>query len=393
MTPGRRRLKAVVAGAAPSRGHRPASVPAREVGLAPLGRRAGALRARVGRRGRRPGRGVQAAIGVLRVVRVGRHRGARAGARRHRGGWGPQHPRREARRHRFDDGRLRRRLSHPDAPLSADAITVSPYLGFGSLTPAFERAIANDRGVYVLARTSNPEGGEIQLALGKEGSVVQEIIDAATQANAGAQTRAIGLVIGGTHHTLGCDVSQSNGSILVPGIGFQGGRMELLPELFGEATNQVLPVVGRGALGWTQPRGLADKGARFPREMTWSDAGFTARLCPTRCPLPLGDNVSIPQLTTERLQAARAAATQARRQRADLKAKVRSGALSLSEAIDVAGEDDVLAHVKVVDLLKSLPRVGEKRAAAVMERLDIAPNRRIRGLGRHQIAGLKAEFK
>ena len=103
--------------------------------------------------------------------------------------------------------------------------------------------------------------------------------------------------------------------------------------------------------------------------------------------------MSIPQLTTEQLQAARAAATQARRQRADLKAKVRSGEFSLSAALDTASGDDVLAHVKVVDLLKSLPRVGEKRAAAVMERLDIAPNRRIRGLGRHQIAGLKAEFK
>ena len=103
--------------------------------------------------------------------------------------------------------------------------------------------------------------------------------------------------------------------------------------------------------------------------------------------------MSIPQLTTEQLQAARAAATLARRQRADLKAQVRSGALSLSAAIEKAGADDVLAHVKVVDLLKALPRVGEKRAAAVMERLDIAPNRRIRGLGRHQIAGLKAEFK
>ncbi len=103
--------------------------------------------------------------------------------------------------------------------------------------------------------------------------------------------------------------------------------------------------------------------------------------------------MSIPQLTTEQLQAARAAATQARRQRAELKSKVRSGALTLSKALDEAGADDVLAHVKVVDLLKSLPRVGEKRAAAVMERLDIAPNRRIRGLGRHQIAGLKAEFK
>lgn len=103
--------------------------------------------------------------------------------------------------------------------------------------------------------------------------------------------------------------------------------------------------------------------------------------------------MSIPQLTTEQLQAARAAATQARRQRAELKSQVRSGELSLSKALDSAGEDDVLAHVKVVDLLKSLPRVGEKRAATVMERLDIAPNRRIRGLGRHQIAGLKAEFK
>ena len=91
--------------------------------------------------------------------------------------------------------------------------------------------------------------------------------------------------------------------------------------------------------------------------------------------------------------AARAAATQARRQRAELKGQVRSGELTLSEAIEKASGDDVLAHVKVVDLLKSLPRVGEKRAAAVMERLDIAPNRRIRGLGRHQIAGLKAEFK
>jgi hypothetical protein len=103
--------------------------------------------------------------------------------------------------------------------------------------------------------------------------------------------------------------------------------------------------------------------------------------------------VTIPQLTTEQLEAARAAATEARRRRADLKSKVRSGNLSLSAALDIAAGDDVLAHVKVVDLLKALPRVGEKRAGLVMERLDIASNRRIRGLGRHQVAGLKAEFQ
>ncbi len=102
--------------------------------------------------------------------------------------------------------------------------------------------------------------------------------------------------------------------------------------------------------------------------------------------------MTIPQLTTEQLQAARAAATAARRARADLKNNLRSGKLSLSEALEAAAGDDILAHVKVVDLLKALPRVGEKRASVVMEKLDIAPNRRIRGLGRHQVAGLKAEF-
>jgi hypothetical protein len=102
--------------------------------------------------------------------------------------------------------------------------------------------------------------------------------------------------------------------------------------------------------------------------------------------------VTIPQLTTEQLQAARAAATEARRRRAELKGELRAGKIGLAAALDVAAADDVLAHVKVVDLLKALPRVGEKRAAQVMERLEIAPNRRIRGLGRHQVAGLKAEF-
>lgn len=134
------------------------------------------------------------------------------------------------------------------SPLAADAITISPYLGFGSLNPAFERAVANDRGVYVLARTSNPEGGQVQLALGEDGSVVQGIIDAATELNRHLPTRAVGLVIGGTHASLGCDVSEFNGSILVPGIGAQGGRMEDLPELFGEAVRHVLPVVGRGVI-------------------------------------------------------------------------------------------------------------------------------------------------
>ena len=58
----------------------------------------------------------------------------------------------------------------------------------------------------------------------------------------------------------------------------------------------------------------------------------------------------------------------------------------------VAGHDDVIAHTKVIDVLKSLPRVGGVRAGRAMERLDIAANRRLRGLGKHQTAALLAEF-
>lgn len=102
--------------------------------------------------------------------------------------------------------------------------------------------------------------------------------------------------------------------------------------------------------------------------------------------------MTIPPLSEEQLQAARRAATAARRRRAEIKTELREGRLTLAEVIDLAGTDDVVAHTKVVDVLKSLPRVGEKRAAEVMERLDIATNRRLRGLGPHQIAGLRGEF-
>lgn len=100
----------------------------------------------------------------------------------------------------------------------------------------------------------------------------------------------------------------------------------------------------------------------------------------------------IPTLSPEQLQSARCAATLARRARAEFKSRVRDGELSLGEALDLAADDEILAHVRVIDLLKALPRVGDKRAAGIMERLDIASNRRVRGLGRHQLAGLKTEF-
>src|SRR5215216_456048 len=92
--------------------------------------------------------------------------------------------------------------------------------------------------------------------------------------------------------------------------------------------------------------------------------------------------VTIPPLSDEQRQQARHAAKEA----------LRSGERSLAQVLDLAESDDVIAHAKVIDVLKALPRVGTVRASKVMERLDIAANRRLRGLGKHQTAALIAEF-
>jgi len=136
-----------------------------------------------------------------------------------------------------------------DGPLAADAITVSPYLGFGALGPAIELAEANDRGVYVLARTSNPEGAAIQQARTIDGpTVAQTVVNQAAARNHASGLGAIGLVIGGTHTEIGLDLSQYHGSILIPGIGTQGGTIGGVRANFPATPAVLLPSVSREVL-------------------------------------------------------------------------------------------------------------------------------------------------
>lgn len=132
--------------------------------------------------------------------------------------------------------------------LSADAITVSPFLGFGSLAPAVDLARDTGRGLYVLARTSNPEGAEVQTAVRHDLTVAQSIVDQATAANAEAGTDFVGLVIGATHDHLDLDLTGFHGSILAPGIGAQGGTVQALSSLFGDAAGNTLPSVSRSVI-------------------------------------------------------------------------------------------------------------------------------------------------
>lgn len=133
-----------------------------------------------------------------------------------------------------------------DGDLSADAITVSPYLGFGSLAPAIDLAHQTGRGIYVLCRTSNPEGAQVQQAADQSGrSVAQAVVDAAREANAASGQDAVGLVIGATLRVLDLDLDGFGGSILAPGIGSQGGHVAGLGRLFGKAVDHVLPSASR----------------------------------------------------------------------------------------------------------------------------------------------------
>lgn len=135
------------------------------------------------------------------------------------------------------------------SPLRVDAVTLSPFLGFGSLRPALDAAAASGRGVYVLARTSNPEGHDIQLARDDQGTTVaQQLIDAAQSENSSSGLDHVGLVIGATHTNLGCDPTSFTGSLLVPGVGAQGGTIAGVRQTFGSAFARVLPSVSRDVL-------------------------------------------------------------------------------------------------------------------------------------------------
>ena len=99
-----------------------------------------------------------------------------------------------------------------------------------------------------------------------------------------------------------------------------------------------------------------------------------------------------PQLTAEARMAALAKAGQYRKRRAEIKAKIKRGEFSIDTVLEIAANEDAVAKMRVRELLEALTGVGKVRARTLMERLNISPNRRIAGLGRHQIKELRNEF-
>ena len=137
----------------------------------------------------------------------------------------------------------------PASPLAVDAITASPFLGLGSLDPMFRTAQEHGTGVFVLALTSNPEGPQVQHATAGSGrTVAGDVLAALAGLNAataplGSYGAVVGATIGGTEEDL--DIG---GPLLVPGIGAQGGSVEDVRRIFGDAARLVLPSISREVL-------------------------------------------------------------------------------------------------------------------------------------------------
>ncbi|KQR46947.1 orotidine-5'-phosphate decarboxylase [Frigoribacterium sp. CFBP 8754] len=155
----------------------------------------------------------------------------------------------------------------PDSPLRVDALTVSPYLGFGAAAGTIALARASGAGVFVLGATSNPEAQGVQRAgsAGADGRVVTVaggIVDHVLDDNQTAgETRlgSVGLVLGATVDlaATGIDVARlTTTPVLAPGFGHQGARYDQLRSLYGPAADAVVVSTSRGVLS-AGPSGVA----------------------------------------------------------------------------------------------------------------------------------------
>jgi orotidine-5'-phosphate decarboxylase len=145
------------------------------------------------------------------------------------------------------------------APFVCDALTVSPYLGFDSLSNVFASAIENGKGVFVLAATSNPEGKTLQRAQINGETIAADVLARLEQVNRvnldpSGDLGNFGAVVGATlnFQSVGIGNIYTDGSlvtpILAPGFGAQGAHLNQCAELFGAASSRVIASVSRSVL-------------------------------------------------------------------------------------------------------------------------------------------------
>lgn len=141
----------------------------------------------------------------------------------------------------------------PGKGFGADAMTVAPYLGFDALRPALDRAVATGTAVFVVVRSSNPDGRALQDARHPDGRTVAEALAddiSALNAECGPDTGPIGAVIGATIDAAGARILARlpQSLVLAPGVGAQGASVADVEATFGSSLARTLPSVSRAIL-------------------------------------------------------------------------------------------------------------------------------------------------
>ncbi len=146
------------------------------------------------------------------------------------------------------------------APFICDALTVNPYLGVGSLSSAVAFASERGKGLFVLAATSNQEGLALQSSRNEEVTVAAQVANEVQTLNINSATSntlfgSLGLVVGATVDlkrmgldSLNVHRTSLRTTILAPGFGFQGARLESAKSIFGNLSRDVIYTVSRSAL-------------------------------------------------------------------------------------------------------------------------------------------------
>ncbi|MGX0629728.1 orotidine-5'-phosphate decarboxylase [Corynebacterium afermentans] len=138
----------------------------------------------------------------------------------------------------------------PGSPLEADAMTLTPYLGVGSLDPAIELAAQHGKGVFVMAANSNPEAVALQTGTIDGKMLAQRMVDECAEYNRGDDAEYIGhvgVVVGATVQNPPV-LDQLNAPVLMPGVGAQGATMDDAQAIAGEVGHLVFPSVSRSVL-------------------------------------------------------------------------------------------------------------------------------------------------
>jgi len=132
-------------------------------------------------------------------------------------------------------------------------MTVTAYLGFGALRPVFDRAVACNATVFVIVRSSNPEGRRLQDARHEDGrSVADALADDITAFNdgLGSGIGPVGALIGATSDKIAAAtlLRLPRALILAPGVGAQGATLSDVRNNFGAAIARTIPSVSRAIL-------------------------------------------------------------------------------------------------------------------------------------------------